>query len=813
MSPTAQGHRNAAGRLLLTTLLLFAFVGGARAINTLTIEGYGEEEGRYYLIASPVVGEVDPENIGSMLNGEYDLYSFDQNGDEGLEWRNYKSEQFELEPGKGYLYANTENVTLTFTGSPFEDDYSIEVHEGWNLLGNPFNCPVSLDVEDFYVMNQDGTGLVKGEGTIGPMEGFFYYSWEDADYVTLVKVEEQSGTGGEGELEDIVLPPHGEWDNQDADPEQDPDPDMIVQTIALSAGWNWVSFYVNITLDELKAALLEALPNSNTPNTNITINSQSGSTTYSRGRWREQLYSLDLSQMYQIKVDDYCEITLEGMPIDPAEHPATIKNGDNWIAFPLSHTMSVTDAFAGFAVAGDMVISQTAFAFYTGSEWRGTLTTLEPGQGYIYYSNVEEDRIFVFPEAQSEAEGDDNNNLYEKHWPDFYLYDFPYNKPFVAAIMIDGQIITAEDENWDALEVAPFVGDEYRGNSMFLTDEYVKEYGDLFPILDGLAIYYNDPGEEVSFKMYDHSTRVLYEDCEVLCLGVQTTILIGEDYLEEYWDPENPIILSFTTPPFDGLVLSDLDDEEKNTDLISALIEENEGESVTTNVKLAGRTLWKNDQWNTICLPFDVTVEDSEFQNATVMELDTDNEYEGHVTGFEGGSLYLNFKDVTDLMAAGKPYIVKWEEEDDLIDDPIFYDVTIQNVDPADEDYVVTSADEKVTFKGIFSAMEIDGEDKTKLYLSKDEEDEEVKLFYPNNAMTIGAFRAYFQLNGIEAGDVSEARLYFGGSEASGIKDVQRSTMNVQREDAWFTLDGLKRQGKPTGKGLYLHGNRKVVIK
>ena len=31
MSPTAQGHRNAAGRLLLTTLFLLAFAGGARA--------------------------------------------------------------------------------------------------------------------------------------------------------------------------------------------------------------------------------------------------------------------------------------------------------------------------------------------------------------------------------------------------------------------------------------------------------------------------------------------------------------------------------------------------------------------------------------------------------------------------------------------------------------------------------------------------------------------------------------------------------------------------------------------------------------
>ena len=95
------------------------------------------------------------------------------------------------------------------------------------------------------------------------------------------------------------------------------------------------------------------------------------------------------------------------------------------------------------------------------------------------------------------------------------------------------------------------------------------------------------------------------------------------------------------------------------------------------------------------------------------------------------------------------------------------------------------------------------------------------KLYYPKPDLTdtsnpvypsIGAFRAYFQLDGIEAGEVREARLFFGNSEATGIKDVERSTMNVQRDDAWFMLDGLKLQGKPTKKGLYIRNGRKVVI-
>ena len=85
----------------------------------------------------------------------------------------------------------------------------------------------------------------------------------------------------------------------------------------------------------------------------------------------------------------------------------------------------------------------------------------------------------------------------------------------------------------------------------------------------------------------------------------------------------------------------------------------------------------------------------------------------------------------------------------------------------------------------------------------------------PNNPsvtrnLCIGAFRAFFRLN--EPGTVRAFVLNFGEDKATGIKDVERSTMNVQRDDAWFMLDGMKLQGKPTKKGLYIRNGRKVVI-
>ena len=173
---------------------------------------------------------------------------------------------------------------------------------------------------------------------------------------------------------------------------QEMPPMNTTQTVELSGGWNWFSPNVEITLEDLQDALVDALPNANS----IMIKSKNGITTYNGDTWRGQLDSLDVTQMYRISVSTACEITLEGFPIIPAEHLVTIHNGVNWIGFPLSENMTLNDAFAGFVVAGDMVKSKNGVATYNGTDWRGSLDTLEPGQGYIYKSNVQEDRTFIF---------------------------------------------------------------------------------------------------------------------------------------------------------------------------------------------------------------------------------------------------------------------------------------------------------------------------------------------------------------------------------------------------------------------------------
>ena len=141
----------------------------------------------------------------------------------------------------------------------------------------------------------------------------------------------------------------------------------------------------------------------------------------------------------------------------------------------------------------------------------------------------------------------------DTHWPDFNRLSWQNVKYLVASITIDGEIITADYDGWDQLEVAAFVGDECRGageSVNYLTNGYVVAYGDPFPVLDGMYIYYmGDGGETVTFKMYNHATGVEYTTYTLTYLGEPISILTGEgDHGEGWDDPENPIFLNFTSP-------------------------------------------------------------------------------------------------------------------------------------------------------------------------------------------------------------------------------------------------------------------------
>jgi len=158
---------------------------------TLDITGYGDSDGGYHLIASPV-SMIRPTADNGFLTDEYDLYYFNQSKQD-FEWCNYEAKHFNIAAGKGYLYASEENTTLTFEGIPYNGDGTISlvkddnaVWSGWNLVGNPFSQTAYID-RDFYVMNEDGSEILTdaSNGAIEAMQGFFVIAEEDGETLTF----------------------------------------------------------------------------------------------------------------------------------------------------------------------------------------------------------------------------------------------------------------------------------------------------------------------------------------------------------------------------------------------------------------------------------------------------------------------------------------------------------------------------------------------------------------------------------------------------------------------------------------------------
>ena len=180
-----------------------------------TIKGYGEsiKSGHWVFIASPLATSVLPTAVYGLVADpveNYDLYRFNQSGKNG-EWENYKNIEhtgdFVLDNGKGYLYANMNDVTLTFVGTMnMNASYTVALAyddranlPGWNLVGNPFTEAAYID-RSYYKMNAEGTDVTPVatyENTpVAAYSGIMVQANGDDDYVTFTKSRSKSSDNG-----------------------------------------------------------------------------------------------------------------------------------------------------------------------------------------------------------------------------------------------------------------------------------------------------------------------------------------------------------------------------------------------------------------------------------------------------------------------------------------------------------------------------------------------------------------------------------------------------------------------------------------
>jgi len=174
---------------------------GVKATVKKTIQPYTEDKNDgWNLIASPITESITPTAGNGLLANEYDLFMFNQS--EEKEWRNYEADPkpfATIDNKVGYLYANSGNTTLTFTGTLTNTATATSLvyndkalFAGFNLIGNPYPCNAYIE-RSFYVLNYNADSdstkfvLVDNDTPIAPCAAVLVQAQQEGESVTFSK--------------------------------------------------------------------------------------------------------------------------------------------------------------------------------------------------------------------------------------------------------------------------------------------------------------------------------------------------------------------------------------------------------------------------------------------------------------------------------------------------------------------------------------------------------------------------------------------------------------------------------------------------
>ena len=203
------------------------------------------------------------------------------------------------------------------------------------------------------------------------------------------------------------------------------------------------------------------------------------------------------------------------------------------------------------------------------------------------------------------------------------------------------------------------------------------------------------------------------------------------------------------------------------------------------------------EQWYTLVLPFEVSVRDlsREFGYAIVNIPDEDN------TSTDGAHFKLTMQTVpaNTLMAFKVDQTMVWDANKEVV----FTDKTI--VAPGEDHVVCDKAPTPNYFIGVYEKKEIN--DYNDLYLLPTN-----GKFY-HSSSTSKTIMIY-PLNGyVHIGEANSARVYMQEADGSTTA-INAVTGEVIRDvEGWYTVGGMKLNGEPTQKGVYINNGKKVVIK
>lgn len=270
-----------------------------------------------------------------------------------------------------------------------------------------------------------------------------------------------------------------------------------VETTPLQAGWTWWS-----TAIATDASSLTMLENSLGTNGILIKSMNSGFVQYrsNTNSWTGSLSSINNRESYNINVGTACNAQISGQYVDPSSVEITINPGWNWIGYPVHASQNPNVALQGFTPkVGDILKSQdNGFVMYRNSgTWLGSLSSLNAGYGYKYYSGATEPKPLVYAVGGGKSGDNQETTQYWKNNAHLYQDNMCM---IVAAYIFD------EEQNNENLEMGAFVNGECRGRARLM---YFEELDRCYAFLTVAG----ENGDKVEFCLVDTDNNRISGGC------------------------------------------------------------------------------------------------------------------------------------------------------------------------------------------------------------------------------------------------------------------------------------------------------------
>ena len=267
--------------------------------------------------------------------------------------------------------------------------------------------------------------------------------------------------------------------------------DSVSLTLSLEEGWNWFSSCLVDPANSEVPSFIQPIQTK--------VDSVCGNTAV--------VYTLTPAESYKIRTNQSIQHTWRGLACNPANYPLSLNPGWNRIGYPLFYTTNLSNAWSAFLPEeGDIIKTYEAFSTFYGGKWVGTLHTLTPGDGVMYYSQSAKEMHFSMDSVHSNIRPLRAPRANEDLPPNMGIHRYPDNNTLIATLL---------NEEYEQIPEGIYTVLAYAGEECVGIGSYVEEkinmliYGD-----EGISV-------PIHFRAYNHITQKFADVVEQISFGVE----------------------------------------------------------------------------------------------------------------------------------------------------------------------------------------------------------------------------------------------------------------------------------------------------